>query len=403
MNRSEKMNFFLRKLTENFDKYPERINISSIQKMLKSYGIKNSHIQTQIDYTVYFPYIIEKLQKKNNIKTEYDSYNGQLKISSGNKQKDNTFKIKLYLSINPKEMIPTIDALYNFISDNNIEQVSKIESRDRSDTIKIKLSKKEDAYKLINFINNNENIKQVSRETNPFLANVGVVGIGIENRISYNTTIAYLISKYLETKKNKNNSANISIEDFKDYLDRLFYNTFVSQAVIHSFLKDEYIEKNMSRIRNTNQHEERINEKALLDFMHSINAIRTSLLGKDDLDNILSVFTIANDIEFNEPQIDAFSEKIDLDYSKTALKRKEKALESFIEFAYNNCRDEEAVLEAVKKYYKVLPYSSAERTKKNKNHSSIDQKSIELITNGDIESFIQITIDRIKKETNSRK
>ena len=30
MNRSEKMNFFLRKITENFDKYPERINISSI-------------------------------------------------------------------------------------------------------------------------------------------------------------------------------------------------------------------------------------------------------------------------------------------------------------------------------------------------------------------------------------
>ncbi len=400
MTRTEKENLIFRELIKIAKKEGiEHIDMHTIKEILQGYGVRNRQLNSQIDYTIYFPYIMDKIQKKNGIKTIYDSDNAKLRINSTNKEKDNHFKIKLYLSISPKEMIPTIEALCNFISDNNIEQTTKIESRDRSDTIKIKLYKKDDARKLINFINTNEIIKSVCRKPNPFLSTEGIVGISIENRISYNSTLSYLMSKYVETKSS-NQKNEITTSDFKEFIDRFFYNTFISRVTLDNFAKDKYIKENIERIQSEYPNETNVTENVIIDFMHSINTIRVSLLdNNDDLNNMLSVFDMANDKEFNKPQIKLISEIIDLDYSETALKQKEEALANFIKHSYNNGNSEEEVVKAVKKYYDSLPDATTKsKMNKARYESPIDKKSIKMITDNNLESYIIETIKNIEEE-----
>ena len=64
----------------------------------------------------------------------------------------------------------------------------------------------------------------------------GVVGIASDKKLSYNSTLAYLITKYF---KETTNYDNASYNDFKRFSQKYFNDVFINQTKLEDFIYDE--------------------------------------------------------------------------------------------------------------------------------------------------------------------
>ena len=124
----------------------------------------------------------------------------------------NTYKI--YLPVDSKDSFKNMDNILKFMAENNISNNSKIQSRSATDGICLRVNTVEDAAKVIDYINNNNDIKVYSNPS-PFARKYGKVAIAMDGNSSYNSATISAYSNYIKT------TSNPSIDGFVNYLKKI--------------------------------------------------------------------------------------------------------------------------------------------------------------------------------------
>ena len=135
-------------------------------------------------------------------------------------KKPNIDPIKIYVTLKPEYLALGANQIFKFLSDNNIKHRSKIGRVLRDDNIVIRVYDLKEAKKLINFINSNEFLVKGHMDVSPFCFQSGIVGLAMDNYLSYNSVVCFLISKYLEYKKSMCQLNDVNCQDLYEFVQR---------------------------------------------------------------------------------------------------------------------------------------------------------------------------------------
>lgn len=150
---------------------------------------------------------------------------------------------KLYLSFSKDNIFESVNKVFDFIDENNIVNFSKVADMIRSDDVVLRIQNKDDVDKVINFINNDEELVKNAKKTNPFLLRNGVVGYAYDNYLSYNDTVCNMIKMYFDNVRKNSSFDNVSFENFRNFVNNAYHNTFVSCNDVNAFINQDFFQK----------------------------------------------------------------------------------------------------------------------------------------------------------------
>ena len=127
--------------------------------------------------------------------------------------------IKLYIPIDYEHLLDGATMLFSFMDKENISHQSKIASIMRIDNVIVRIRK--DDYealdKILNYINNNEYIRNGLNKCNPFVPTINGIGVMQEHGNSYNDDLSSIISSFIMEAR-RNNKSDVNIQEFREYL-----------------------------------------------------------------------------------------------------------------------------------------------------------------------------------------
>lgn len=123
--------------------------------------------------------------------------------------------IKLYVPLKEEYLEKNVTKIMNFVVENDIVHCSKVAKKIRSDNLVLRVSTKEEADKIINFVNSNIDKNEMNAH-NPFCISEGRVGLAIDGNCSYNSILSKYISEYIASCKKSKQIANIN--SFEQYM-----------------------------------------------------------------------------------------------------------------------------------------------------------------------------------------
>lgn len=176
--------------------------------------------------------------------------------------------IKIYVSTDAENLCEITTKIIKYMQKENIITQSKVAKAMRSDVLVLRVSTKEEALKVTNYINS-LNYKSKIRP-NPFTLEEGKVNITKDGTLSYNSTLCKLISNYLLHVRANNKLANITIEDLSTYTTRTI-----------NKLKGPY-KKELLELYEINS------EREYMDLVMVLNLISKNLNGTITLEDILN-------------------------------------------------------------------------------------------------------------------
>lgn len=136
--------------------------------------------------------------------------------------------IKVYIPLDAEHIELGAKYIFDFLTMNNISHLSKIGKHIRFDDIVIRLTNKEDADKLLDFVNRSPYLQQGLIKANPFAFQKNGIALACDGSESYNSTIASLIAKYLDDKRNERQLSKVSYQDFYRFIATKYKQEFVS-------------------------------------------------------------------------------------------------------------------------------------------------------------------------------
>lgn len=206
MNNIDKINNFLQVIKKFMMENPGRIDTNFIYSRL-CHGISNFNRPEDISF--YFKDFLD-LKFKNMYSYRNERASSFCLFKSKEYFPCNDTEIKLYVPLDKEHIYNGAVSIFRFLDDNNIKHQSKVANTVRSDDIVIRVSNREDALKVIEFVNNNKYLKEGAIDTNPFVIKEGNVGLSHDATKSYNYETANLIHSFLQTGLS-------SVNDFKNY------------------------------------------------------------------------------------------------------------------------------------------------------------------------------------------
>ncbi|MDD6879708.1 MAG: hypothetical protein PUD59_05775 [bacterium] len=182
-------------------------------------GVNKIDSQVDLDNTGMFSRWQRYYEKKENCKCFVDKkWNYFCQFVN---HKDDVMKskehIKVYIPLDYQHIEIGAEAIFDFLSENNIKHISKIGKHIRFDDVVVRLSSEYDARRLQEFINKNNYIQEGLIRANPFADNKDGIAYACDGFLSYNSTVCSAIAKYLEYLKENNQLNNANIEDFTIY------------------------------------------------------------------------------------------------------------------------------------------------------------------------------------------
>ena len=151
--------------------------------------------------------------------------------------------IKLYVAVDEPQLYLLAHKIYNFILKANIEVQSKIAKKMQNDVFVIRVTNKEDALKIINYINKLKYLDEEKKALynpkiypNPFIYNEEKVSVVVDTYPAYSDILTNLLNEYIEEKKESNKLDNVCSEDFKNFL--LSKHEENSNCIINQFIKN---------------------------------------------------------------------------------------------------------------------------------------------------------------------
>lgn len=141
-------------------------------------------------------------------------------FTNGNISRNGDF-LKLYINLNETHIYEGVNKIFTFLQKEKMIHLSKVASDLRSDGLVIRLKGDdiESAKKICEFVHSEPYIRYGSNEVNPFLPNIGLVGIMKDDGGSYNSDLSKVIASYLIEK---NLTQPIKIQEFLQYATTKF-------------------------------------------------------------------------------------------------------------------------------------------------------------------------------------
>lgn len=293
---------FLLQMQTLFAKYNfDDSNIRNIYKHLATYGIPSEEKTKKL--SEYF----EKFQEENKdnpkmevFVAEYWKYFCQFK-SKQYAEVINKNPIKLYIPLKKENIEYSIKKIFEFINENDIAHVSKLATDVRVDDLVVRVGNKEDAEKIINYINNNKEITENMYNPNPFCINEGNVGLAMDRRLSYNDIVSRYVYYYLKEEVNNKNIA--SYDGFKQ---------FVTKNLAQLKSKENLAEQ----IKKYTQTEHLENLPLFLQNFEEITVLILKNLEGQSKEELYEYFYTINTPEYNEQKKAEYS---DFEYKKMNL------------------------------------------------------------------------------------
>ncbi len=135
-------------------------------------------------------------------------------------------EIKLYIPLDKDHIDIGAKMIFDFIVNANIEHQSKIAEIIRNDNLVIRVNSLEDAYKIIEFVSNNNYVKQGMLKVNPFIPNINGIGIAMDNSYSYNSTLCSIIRDFINKLRMENRMDMFTLENLNVYIKKRMENEY---------------------------------------------------------------------------------------------------------------------------------------------------------------------------------
>ena len=165
-----------------YEFYPD-LNDRGVYDLLCKYGLAESDKSKNIKNEGYFDYFISRISSTFKHTSAFcdEKWKNFCQFENINKKEPKSY-IKIYIPIKYSHVLKSTIKIFNFLDSNNIFHRSKISDAIRSDNIVVRLEN--DDYdslkKLLNFMENDNYIKQGLNKCNPFVpTNWSKSGIGI--------------------------------------------------------------------------------------------------------------------------------------------------------------------------------------------------------------------------------
>lgn len=245
MNRDFEINNFLNHLAKIYSQNPNlSISSDTIYHYLMNYDMSQYEIENN-DIRNYFDEWYEHFKQIKNIDVWHSENQTRfLQFSHGN---PNLKCVKLYLSFPKDKIYECVNKVFEFVASNKMVTHSKVADMLRSDSVVLRLDSIEDVEKVINFVNNDLNLSNSCKKTNPFLIKEGHVGIAYDHMLSYNSTLSFLLEQYFKYCRMYNRFNEVSSSTFKEYVDNFRRNVFSNEKNCFIFLKNPEIFCELSR------------------------------------------------------------------------------------------------------------------------------------------------------------
>ena len=136
-----------------------------------------------------------------------------------NKSMDFADAVKLYIPLDEEHLCEGAKQLFTYMDKEDILTESKIRFKGETtlDDIVVRVKDMEDAEKVINYVNNNQYIKEGLLNPNPFLITKDNIGMTMDGNESYNSKTANMMAYYIWN--NKDNLDNINLDTYRMYLE----------------------------------------------------------------------------------------------------------------------------------------------------------------------------------------
>lgn len=221
------------------DSYVKKVEISTFLLQMQSLFIKHNFSNRNLKH-IYKKVVTEGVSAKEVNMDLSDVFNAECERNRDNSKLyvfvspgwryfcqyrssvlDGTFStnpIKLYLPLKGENIQNSLKKIFDFITDNGIVHYSKLARDVRNDDLVIRVLSKEDADKIIEFVNSDPELTKDMYNPNPFCINQGKVGLAMDYRLSYNEVISKYLFYYLKEATLNNEIANY--ESFKFFIQR---------------------------------------------------------------------------------------------------------------------------------------------------------------------------------------
>ena len=308
MTKSEERNIFLKKIANIYAQNPDLpITKDTIYKELSSFNVHNdkneklaliSLLNVQINLNEKY-----KGDKRVNTFTFGKGYfwviENRKKLSDSDYYDKMTNAIKLYISVDSKDVYFIASTLFDFMINEGIVNQSKISKEFRNDALVIRVSTKEEAKKVIDFYNKkftyNPRVKP-----NPFIFSNEKVSVAMDGLLSYNSTLAKLLKAYYKEKRRSNTFDKVDEKDFLEFLNK---ELLALKSGFNSEMLNEYGLDN---------------SKKVLDFMIIINLLTGNITGTLNMNNVFNYQKVENEVK----DFDGGAKRINLLYIMNNLANK---------------------------------------------------------------------------------
>ena len=242
---------------------------------------------------------------------------------------------KLYLSFPEDRMYACVNALFQYIAHNKIKTFSKVADTLRSDSVVLRIVKKDDAKKVIDFVNNNEFISSACRPVNPFLMNAGNIGMAYDRWLSYNSVLSFMLANYFKQKRTAGTLEQVSLDNFREYVNQIYQVVFSDGVALENFIKEKFVANWINLMSNHMTKEEVLsNFKDILDLMileldstkeigNYFQKVDAYMNYNHNKNNCLLIGKLLNDREYDNKKNMSASMAKDIvdDYIKYAIKK----------------------------------------------------------------------------------
>lgn len=264
------LNYFARIYLNNPDK---RISSDSFYYELTLFGLTTEERMkkrdSNVNYTIrgeFFDNWMRHFQRNPNLNVYWTPNQGRF-LQFNNSKNNDSECYKLYLSFPEDKMYECVKMVFEYIAANKMETFSKVADCIRSDSVILRMAKKEDAIRLMNYINNTPEISRHCKPTNPFLPRNGKVGIAYDRWMSFNSTLSFMLEKYFIEKRATATLDNVSASDFRQYVLRILNDIQSNKEALMSFMNESHVVSELSRLNWMSKAEIFSNIKDILDLI----------------------------------------------------------------------------------------------------------------------------------------
>ncbi len=296
IDRKEAIDTFLKGWKTVIEENPNiELSRKQIYSQLVRIGVSNKDRNVRLSKTLFDKWI-KRFSKKKNIKcfvspnwTYFCQFTNRDDIVLSQPE-----QIKIYIPQDAAHIEKSANMIFDFLSHNDIPHHSKIGSDVRFDDIVIRLATKEDADKLLAFVESNRYIQQGLIVANPFTFSSNNIAMACDGDISYNCTVAYYISIYLNTRRKEQALDKIGYEDFYVFVSE-YTHKFTYKEGLDEITRDFELKSEVSQGK-------------------TLASVITNYF------NVSSLIINANDPHFNE---ESYYHHFDECNSRSALRRKD--------------------------------------------------------------------------------